>query len=65
MQHLSCSTNPPPPENQQPPAQATCPVCSGGMFEARGTLHCARCHFSLCVGCEAGGADNFLDMCPG
>jgi hypothetical protein len=62
MQPSPLSANYPAKETCQPTPQATCPVCSGGMFEFRGTLHCSRCHFSLCEGCEVGGPEGIA--CP-
>jgi hypothetical protein len=42
------------PSQEQPPAAAPppCPVCSGHLIELRGFVRCARCHFSMCAGCE-------------
>ncbi len=33
---------------------STCPVCGGPCTPTRDGFRCARCHFSLCVGCEPG-----------
>lgn len=30
-----------------------CPICTGAMVPARGSMRCTRCGFNLCVGCEA------------
>jgi hypothetical protein len=37
------------------PVEPSCPVCQGRLLPLRGSMRCARCSFTLCVGCE--GAD--------
>ncbi len=46
------------PERTQP----LCPVCSGLLVPLRGTYRCARCYFSLCVGCEGLEAPSTLEL---
>jgi hypothetical protein len=29
-----------------------CPLCCGPLLPLQSHYRCARCHFSLCVGCE-------------
>ncbi len=33
-------------------SQPRCPVCNGPLFPLRDSYRCARCSYSLCVGCE-------------
>jgi hypothetical protein len=42
--------------------QALCPVCNGPLIPLRGNYRCARCFFSLCVGCEGPDVPTLLDL---
>ena len=43
-------------ESQDNRSQPLCPVCAGPLVPLGNTWRCARCCFTLCDGCEAGGA---------
>jgi hypothetical protein len=32
---------------------APCPICGSALIHLRGQARCARCSFTLCLGCEA------------
>jgi hypothetical protein len=36
-----------------PVRQPSCPCCAGHLIMLSGMLRCARCHYTLCVGCES------------
>ena len=43
------------PDKAPPPCRPLCPVCSGPLIPLRDFYRCARCSFSICVGCEGPG----------
>ena len=44
------------PQAAPPPGRPCCPVCNGPLVPLRDAYRCARCLFTLCVGCDVGAA---------
>jgi hypothetical protein len=41
------------PEQQRSQPEC-CPLCRGPLLPLQSAYRCARCHFSLCIGCYSG-----------
>lgn len=63
MQPSAVSRLPQVPDPQaDAPRPPGCPVCGGVVIELRGQVRCTRCHFSMCLGCDGGGAPDGCDL---
>ena len=46
-----------PKQTTAPIRSPSCPCCAGVLLVLRGMFRCARCHYSLCAGCEPVGTE--------